>query len=85
MSWCQFVLDDSLNAVVCFQPPSLRTGKVWYLRYTFVCVPYTSKCIGEWAGGKDCEIDLTIGEFSISSALWILEVLLGVFIDTVPI
>ena len=52
-AWCLFVLDDLLNAVVCFQPNSLLIEKVW-VPCTFVCVPYTVKCIGEWVGGLDC-------------------------------
>ena len=39
------------SAVVCFQPPSLLSERSGYLCCTFVCVPYTAECIGEWAGG----------------------------------
>ena len=34
-------------------PPSLLIGKAWVPVMRFVRVPYTAKCIGEWAGGKD--------------------------------
>ena len=50
-SWCRFASDDLWNAVVCFQPPSLLIGKVLVPVMHFVCVAYTAKCIGEWAGG----------------------------------
>ena len=46
-------LGDLWNAVVCFQLPRLLIEKVWVPMMFFFCVPYTSKCIGEWAGGLD--------------------------------
>ena len=53
--WCLFVLDDLCNEVVYFQPPvrfSERSGYQWC---TSVCVPYTAKCIGEWAEARIVE------------------------------
>ena len=77
--WCQFVLDDLWNAVVCFQPPRLLIGKVW------VPVMHFCACLIQ------CRVDRRLGScrlisvqpligssiwaFSISSALWVLEVL----------
>ena len=34
---------------MCFQPPSLLTGRSGYVWCPFVRVPYTAKCIGGWA------------------------------------
>ena len=56
-SWCRFASDDLWNSVVlwnvvlCFQPPCLLIGKEWVHMTHFCHVPFTEKCIGEWAEG----------------------------------
>ena len=72
-------------AVVCFQPASLLIGKVWVPVIHFCAFPYTAKCIGEWRVGRmigPCRlisvpplIGSTIRAFSVSSAVWVFEVL----------
>ena len=78
--WCPFASDDLWNAVVCFQPPDFLSERSGYLWCTFLRVPYTAKCIGEYPGGYDrtdwfCRSFWTVREFSITSFLWLLEVL----------
>ena len=78
-----FALDDLWNAVVCFQPPSLLIGKVWVSVMHFCARPI--HCRVHWRVGRrlgSCRltsvqplIGSTIWAFSISSALWVLEVL----------
>ena len=82
--WWRFVSDDLWNTVVCFQPPSLLIGKVWVPVVHF-CVCHIHCRVHLRAGRRPglCRstsvlllIGSTIREFSISSALWILEVLI---------
>ena len=82
-AWCRFVLDDLWITEVCFQPPSLRIGKVWVPVMHFCACPI--HCRVHWKVGRrlrSCRlisvqplIGSTIWVFSISSALWVLEVL----------
>ena len=80
-AWCLFVLDNLWNAVVCFQPPSLLIGKVWVPVMHF-CVSHALqsalKCGQEaritWFILVQPLIRSTVRAFSISSALWVLEV-----------
>ena len=51
VTWWLFVLDGLWNAVVCFQPASFLSERSRYLWCTFMLIPHTRKCIGEWAGG----------------------------------
>ena len=76
-------MDDLWNAVVSFQPPSLLIGKVWVpVMHLCVCPIH---CRVDW---RVCRrlglciltsvqplIGTTIWALSISSALWVLEVL----------
>ena len=80
-AWCRFVLDDLWNTVVCFQPPSLLIGKVWVPVMHFCACPM--HCRVHWRVGRrlgSCRLTSvqplsTIWAVSISSALWVLEVL----------
>ena len=82
-NWWRFVSDDLWNTVMCFQPPSLLIGKVWVPVMRF-CVCHIH-CRVHWRVGRRpglCRsisalllIGSTIREFSISSDLWVLEVL----------
>ena len=58
-AWCLFVMDDLWNGMVCFQPPSLLTGKDWVPVMHFCAVPYTAKCIGEWQEARIVQIYLS--------------------------
>ena len=81
--WCRFDSDDLWIAVVCFQPPSLLIRKVWVPVMHFCAC--TMHCKVRWrVGGRWVLRKLTsaqpligsiIREFSISSAMWVLEVL----------
>ena len=82
-AWRLFVFDDIYNAVVFFQPPSLPIGNVWVpVMYLCACPTH---CKVHWRVGRrlgSCRlisvqplIWSTIRVFSISSALWVLEVL----------
>ena len=89
-TWCLFILDNLWNAVVCFQPPSLLIGKAWVTVMHFCACPI--HCRVHWRVGwrlGSCRlisvqplIGSTMWIFSISSALWALEVL---YIDTVSL
>ena len=80
---CRFVLNDLWNVVACFQPPSLLIGKVWVSVMSF-CGRYIH-CKVYWRVGRrlgSCRLILVphligspIRAFSITSALWVLEVL----------
>ena len=82
-AWCRVVLNDFWNAVVSFQPPSLLIEKVWVPVMHFCASPI--HCRVHWRVGRrlgSCRltsvqllIGSTIWAFSISSALWVLEVL----------
>ena len=82
-SWCRFVLDDLWKAVVCLQPPSLIIGKVWVPVIHLCACPI--HCRVHWRVGRrvrSCRlisvqpiIGPTLWVISISSALWVLEVL----------
>ena len=74
------------NHPVCISERSL------YLWWTFVRVPYTAKCIGEWAGGLDSaewfQCSLWYGQLSGHSLYALLSGywgFCGVYIDTVSI
>ena len=78
-SWCLFIFDDLWNAVVCFLPPSLLIGKVWVHIH---CKMHLT--VGSGLGS--CRlisvqplIGSTIRAFSISSALWGLEVMCCIY------
>ena len=72
-----------MNAVVSYQPPSLLIGKVWVPVIHFCVCPI--HCRVHWRMGRrlgsyrltsvQLLIGSTIWAFSISSALWVLEVL----------
>ena len=80
--WCLFVFDDLWYAVLCFHPPILFIGKVWVPVMHFWACP--KHCKFHWRSGRrlgSCRlisaqnlIESTIRAFSISSALWVLEV-----------
>ena len=80
-------LDYLWNAVVCFQPPSLLIGKVWVPVMHFCACPID--CRVHWRVGRrlgSCRlisvkplIASTICVFSISSAVWVLEVLSSLY------
>ena len=82
-AWCRFVVDDLWNTVLCFQPPSLLIGKVWIPVMHLCACPI--HCRVHWRVGRrlgSCKltsvqplIGSTIWAFSMSSALWVLEVL----------
>ena len=62
--------------------PVSKLEKSGYLCCTYLCVPYTAKCSGDWQGLRPCRLisaqpltESTIIEFSISSALWVLAIL----------
>ena len=73
------VMDDLLNAVVCFQPPSLLIGKVWVAVMHFCACPIHCKVhgrVGRRLGScRLISVQTLIRSTSIGSALWVLEVL----------
>ena len=80
---CRFISDDLWNAVACSQPPSLPIEKVWVPVMHFCACPIHCNVQGK-VGGRlgsfrlisvQPLIGTTIREFSISSVLWVLEVL----------
>ena len=81
--WYRFVSDVLWNAVVCFQPPNLLIGKVGVAVMNFCACPI--HCKVHWRVGRrlgscilisaEPLIGSTIAELSISSILWVLEVL----------
>ena len=81
--WWRFISDDLWNTVVYFQPPSLLIGKVWVPVVRFrVCHIHCRVHLRAGRRPGFCRstsellfIGSTIREFSISSALWVLEVL----------
>ena len=88
---CLFDSDDLWTAVVCFQPPSFLIGKIWVpLIDTRLYVSHTLQSALE--SGQEGRISRltsaqplkgsTIREFSISSSLWVLEVLCCLYILT---
>ena len=91
--FCRFVSDDLWNELVCFQQPSLPIGKMWVPLKHFCAVSYTAKCIGVFGRRLGlCRliaqplIRSIVMELSISSVLWVLEVLFCVVcIDRVSI
>ena len=80
---CLFILDDLWNAVVCFQRPSLLIEKVRVpVMHFFACLTHCKVHIRVGRRLGSCRlisvqplIVSNIRVFSISSALWVLEVL----------
>ena len=81
--WYRFVSDDSWNALVYFQPPSLHIGKVWVPAMHYCACPnILQSALESLQEASIMHIDSaqhliwsTIWEFYVSSVLWVLGVL----------